>query len=121
MAKRILIVEDEESIRILLKLYLVRLSYRIYEARNGLEGLGMAKQFEPHLIITDLMMPVMDGIALVKAIRADERLKATPIIVLTGGPGDTQQHASDAGANTVMNKPIVRRDLVSVIDSMLMK
>ena len=121
MAKKILIVEDEESIRILLKLFLVRLNYKTYEARNGLEGLGMARQFEPHLIITDLMMPVMDGIALVKSIRADEKLKNIPIIVLTGGTGELQQTASVAGASTVMSKPIVRRDLIDVIDSILEK
>lgn len=121
MAKKILIVEDEESIRILLKLFLVRLNYKTYEARNGLEGYGMAKQFIPDLIITDLMMPVMDGLALIKSIRADERLKNTPIVVLTGSDAEMQQTASIAGANTVMNKPVVRRELVDVIDSILEK
>jgi adenylate cyclase len=119
MTKKILIVDDEEPIRTLLKLFLVRLSYKIYEAKNGLEGYGMARQFEPHLIITDLMMPVMDGIALVRSIRADEKLKDTPIIILTGGSGDLQQESSLAGANTVMSKPVSRRDLIEVIDSIL--
>jgi adenylate cyclase len=119
MTKKILIVEDEEPIRTILKLFLVRLSYKIYEAKNGLEGYGMARQFEPDLIITDLMMPVMDGIALVRSIRADEKLKDTPIVVLTGGSGDLQRDSSLAGANAVLTKPISRREIIEVIDSIL--
>src|SRR4051812_25397812 len=116
MTKRILLVEDDESVRILLKLYLMRLNYKLLEAKNGLEGLGVAKQFEPHLIITDLTMPVMDGITLVKTIRADEKLKKTPIIVITGTSSEYQQKASDAGADAVLNKPVVRRDLIEIIE-----
>jgi CheY-like chemotaxis protein len=101
-------------------LYLMRLNYKLLEAKNGLEGLGVAKQFEPHLIITDLTMPVMDGIALVKAIRADDRLKKTPIIVITGTSSEFQTKASEAGADAVLNKPVVRRDLIEIIEVIFM-
>ena len=122
MAKhKILIVEDDESVRLLLKLYLVRLNFTFIEAKNGLEGIGMARQFKPNLVVTDLNMPIMDGISMIKEIRADVNLKHVPVIVLTGTAKDQQQLASAAGADAVLSKPIQRRDLIEVIESMLHK
>lgn len=117
--KRILIVEDDQSVRVLLKLFLMRGKYTVNEARNGLEGYGIARQVEPHLIITDLNMPVMDGVALIRSIRNDEKLKNTRIIVLTGTTSDQQQLANQAGADAVLNKPVTRRDILAVIEAML--
>lgn len=118
--RKILIVEDDQSIRVLLKLYLVRLSHHLLEARNGLEGLSMAKQFEPDLIITDLAMPVMDGVRFMTTLKAHPKLKDTPVIVLTGTSGEYQQRANDSGAAAVLTKPINRKDLVGLIDSILL-
>ncbi len=118
--RKILIVEDDQSIRVLLKLYLVRLSHQLLEARNGLEGLSMAKQFEPDLIITDLAMPVMDGVKLVTTLRAHPKLKDVPVVVLTGTSAEVQQRANDMGATAVLTKPINRRDLVGLIDQILL-
>lgn len=118
--RKILIVEDDQSIRVLLKLYLVRLSHQLLEARNGLEGLSMAKQFEPDLIITDLAMPVMDGVKLVTTLRAHPKLKDVPVVVLTGTSAEVQQKANDMGATAVLTKPINRRDLVGLIDQILL-
>lgn len=119
--KRILIIEDEESVRLLLKLYLMRHNFKLMEARNGLEGLGVARQFVPDLIITDLNMPVMDGTAFVLSARADDKLKDVPIIVLTGTAGEFQQKANEAGATTVLQKPISRRDLLNIIELIFQK
>ncbi len=119
--KRILIIEDEESVRLLLKLYLMRNNFTLMEARNGLEGLGVARQFVPDLIITDLNMPVMDGIAFLKSARADDKLKDVPIIVFTGTAGEQQQKANEAGASAVLQKPISRRDIMGLIETIFNK
>ena len=119
--KRILIIEDEESVRLLLKLYLMRHHFTLMEAKNGLEGLGVARQFIPDLVITDLNMPVMDGIAFVKSARADEKLKNVPVVVVTGTAGECQQRANDAGATAVLQKPISRRDLLNIIELIFSK
>lgn len=120
MTKKILLVEDDESVRLLLKLYIVRLNCKLYEAKNGLEGYGMAKQFEPHLIISDLTMPVLDGVQMLKLLKADEKLKKTPVIIITGTSAEHQQRAYEAGADAVLNKPVSRRDLIDIIDVIVM-
>ncbi len=104
--KRILIVEDDEAIRILIRLYIVRLPFTIYEAVDGLDGLAVANQIVPDLIITDLAMPRMGGLELIKAIRANKKLELIPIIVITGTEHAEQISAIAAGASTVIQKPI---------------
>lgn len=117
--KKILVIEDDNSVRLLLKLFLIRYDAKLLEAKNGLEGIGVARQFQPDLIITDVSMPVMDGIEFVKEVRADAVLKATPIIVFTGTGGVYQNQASAAGATAVLEKPIKKRDLINVIEAVL--
>jgi len=121
MSKKILIVEDDESVQLLLKLFLIRLSHSIFEAKNGLEGLGMARQFKPDVIIADLNMPVLDGIEMMKVLKADPATSHIPVIVFTGTYGGQQQKAAEAGAIAVLSKPISRQDLINVIDSVLSK
>jgi len=121
MSKKILIVEDDESVQILLKLFLIRLSHNIIEAKNGLEGIGMARQFKPDVIIADLNMPILDGIEMLKVLKADPSTAHIPVVVFTGTSGEQQQKASEAGAVTVLSKPISRQDLIQVIDSVLSK
>lgn len=119
MSKKILIVEDDESVQILLKLFLIRLSHSIVEAKNGLEGVGMARQFKPDLIIADLNMPILDGIGMLESLKQDESTKNIPVIIFTGSTAEQQQKALDAGATTVLSKPVMRQDLIQVVDSIL--
>ena len=80
MAENILIVDDEERIRKLLNMYLVREGYEITEADNGEDALEYAMEKDFHCILLDLMMPKMDGIEVAKRLRNH---KSTPIIMLT--------------------------------------
>src|ERR1700687_409664 len=82
MAK-ILIVDDVADNRTLLSGVLSSAQHMILEATNGAEGLKRAQNQEPDLIITDLYMPVMDGLELAQHLRADPRFKDTPIIFYT--------------------------------------
>ena len=81
MAKKILIVEDDDNIRELLRLYLEREGYEITEAENGAVGLSKWKAENPDMMLLDVMMPVMDGWQVCKEVRASG--STMPIIMIT--------------------------------------
>ncbi len=80
--KRILLVDDEEDMRRMLKFRLEALNYDVSEAGDGQEGLDKAKQENPDLIILDVMMPNMDGFEMSRAIKGDPKHKNIPILML---------------------------------------
>ncbi len=102
---RILIVEDHDKLRNYLRDQLSA-EYRIMEAPNGAEALKIMHRVKPDLVITDWIMPVMDGEALIRTIRSNERLSTIPVILLTG-KGDHSEHLKglDMGADLVVPKP----------------
>jgi threonine synthase len=80
----IAIIEDDPQSALLLRRILqTRGEYRIFEARDGIEGLEIVRRERPDLILLDLMMPGMDGFALLEAFKADENMRAVPVIVIT--------------------------------------
>jgi len=95
--KLILIVEDNEDTRFVFSAILNYDGYRIVEAANGELGVASALANSPDLIITDIDMPVMDGFAAARCIRADERTRSIPILAITGNDFTAAQHA-EAGA-----------------------
>ena len=104
MPKKILIVEDEANIRELLRLYLEREGYTVIEAENGVEGIKKWKSEKPDMLLLDVMMPVMDGWAVCKEIRAESDV---PIIMLTA-KGETADRVSglEMGADDYIVKPL---------------
>ena len=109
MPKKILIVEDEANIRELLRLYLEREGYAVIEAENGVEGIKMWKSEKPDMLLLDVMMPVMDGWAVCKEIRAESDV---PIIMLTA-KGETADRVSglEMGADDYIVKPLEMPDV----------
>lgn len=83
MSKRILIVEDEASMRMLLKTALEDAGFRVFEAADGEQGLQLAQDERPDLILLDIIMTKMDGISMLKAMRAQRWGKQIPVIILT--------------------------------------
>ena len=103
MPKKILIVEDEANIRELLRLYLEREGYTVLEAENGVEGIKKWKSDKPDMLLLDVMMPVMDGWAVCKEIRAESDV---PIIMLTAKGEDMDKILGlEYGADDYMTKP----------------
>lgn len=115
----ILIIEDDDSVRSILRLFLAKRKYRVTEANNGLEGLGIARSMLPDLVITDLMMPGMSGVELIRELKTREETKHIPLIVMSGGDYSLQQKASEAGANAVISKPMRHKDLLTLVCSLL--
>lgn len=114
--QKILIIDDEPDIRDVLELTLSE-NYDIVTATNGGEGLAMAKQHTPDLIITDYMMPVLNGPEFCKALRKDISLSHIPIIMLTG-KGDIKDMVSgiNSGADDYLIKPFEPASLLARID-----
>ena len=115
----ILLVEDNEDFRFYLKDNL-RNNYNILEAANGKEGWQKALANHPQLIVSDISMPQMDGIALVKKLKADKRTSHIPVILLTAMTGEEQQiQGLGTGANDYITKPFNFEILNAKIKSLL--
>ena len=111
MPKKILIVEDEANIRELLRLYLEREGYTVLEAENGVEGIKKWKSDKPDMLLLDVMMPVMDGWAVFREIRAESDV---PIIMLTA-KGETADRVSglEMGADDYIVKPLEMPEVIA--------
>ena len=111
MPKKILIVEDEANIRELLRLYLEREGYTVLEAENGVEGIKKWKSDKPDMLLLDVMMPVMDGWAVCREIRAESDV---PIIMLTA-KGETTDRVSglEMGADDYIVKPLEMPEVIA--------
>jgi two-component system alkaline phosphatase synthesis response regulator PhoP len=81
--KKILVVEDEEAILSVLDDNLTQNGFKVFKAIDGKEGLKMALQYHPDLILLDILMPVMDGITMLKLLRNDSWGKKAKVIILT--------------------------------------
>jgi CheY-like chemotaxis protein len=104
---KVLIIEDSPTTRAVIKVYLVGHHLDFLEANNGDDGLVLARQHRPDVIVVDLKMPKMDGFTFCRTVRSDVRLKETPVILLTGSKGDAiKREALAAGASFFLTKPI---------------
>jgi len=117
--KKILIVEDVEMNRDLL-VQLLEDEYELVEATDGKQGLEMAAQERPDLILLDISLPEMDGWEVTRRIRADARLKQTPIIAVTAHAmaGD-EEKAYAQGCNGYLSKPIDEDELWAKVEKQL--
>ena len=119
MAKKILIVEDNLDMREVLHLYLKTEGFDVVVASDGREGLYLARAEKPDLIITDLHMPNLDGLTLVKELRTEPAFKDTPIIVFTAFSREDRDSAIRAGANRAVDKPTHFDSLIDDVQELL--
>jgi signal transduction histidine kinase/ligand-binding sensor domain-containing protein/DNA-binding response OmpR family regulator len=104
--KRVLIVEDNHDLRILLSGFLSR-HYEIFEAANGVEASGILEETDVDLMLSDIMMPLKDGITLCREMKADVNTSHIPIILLTAKTGlESKIEGADSGADIYFEKPI---------------
>ena len=116
-AAHILLVEDTEPVILFVQDYLETKGYHVTVARNGYEGVNLAKNLKPDVILMDIQMPSMDGFEATRQIRADAYLKDVPIIAMTAlaMPGD-RERCLQAGMNYYMSKPISLKELRGLLD-----
>jgi serine/threonine-protein kinase PpkA len=120
--KKILVVEDEAPIRLNLTLVLKAEGYAVDSAENGRAGIEHAKRFAPDLIVSDVMMPELDGFSMLEALRADPRFADTPFIFLTAlNDRTSMRRGMNLGADDFLNKPFTRDELLEALNSRLKK
>lgn len=115
----IVVAEDHDDIRYVLKRSLERAGHRVVAAADGATALAAVKEHRPDLVVTDVDMPHMTGLDLCRAIRADDDLRHIPVVVASGSlmPGDGV--AEDAGASATLLKPFVPAQLLALIAKLL--
>ena len=116
----VLLVEDTEDNRFMMRRLLEMTGYRVVEAMNGEEAVKLAQSESPNLILMDLSLPVIDGLAATRLIRQLPDLASTPIIAVSAhDTADFQSEAIEAGCNTYVTKPIDFAELEDLIAKLL--
>ena len=120
MKKRILTVDDSASIRQMVKITLSNAGYEVVEAGNGAEGLTKAQGTSLDMVVTDLNMPVMNGLAFIRELRQLPAYKGVPILFLTTeSDAEMKKEAKAAGATGWITKPFQQEQLVAVVKKVL--
>lgn len=120
MSASILIADDYEDNRELLRLILESSGYRLYEARNGRECVDVARAELPDIALIDLSMPVLDGWSALREIRADEHTRGIPCVAVTAFAGDEdRRRALEAGFDDYLSKPYRAKDILAIITRLL--
>jgi two-component system chemotaxis response regulator CheY len=118
--KKILAVDDSPSMRQMVTYTLKRAGFDVYEAIDGVEALELAKELDVDLVLTDINMPKMDGIELIRSLRNLPAYNGKPILTLTTeGSTDSKMKGRDAGATGWIVKPFDPEVLVATINKVL--
>ncbi|MCC3497090.1 MAG: response regulator [Microcoleus sp. PH2017_15_JOR_U_A] len=120
VAGTVLVVDDNPDLRFYVSEILRESGFAVLLARNGEEGFAVAKNRRPDLIVTDLMMPVISGLDLIRMIRQDEDLRGTPAILLTAkADADTRIEGVERGADAYLSKPFNDRELLAEVRNLI--
>lgn len=115
MQKRILIVEDEASIVELLMMVLSREGYELASCQTGRDAINMMKEFHPHLVLLDVMLPGLDGAGIVKIMSEDENLINIPVIITSALVESQRMFQMFPQVKAFCSKPFVLTDLVAKV------
>jgi DNA-binding response OmpR family regulator len=120
--KKILVVEDHPDLLELLRLEFKEKGFAIATATNGVEAIRKARSLLPDLILLDVMLPELDGFAVCEILRKDPATAATPILMLSGLPGQLSRCAGiESGATEFLRKPIKPSDIVLKVRDIFLK
>jgi len=119
MPQRILVIEDDDETRELLRMALEKRGYQVAVAEDGVRGYDTALFLKPDLIVTDIQMPGADGIQVVRRVRDTASLENTPILVTTAFGTGTATFSLQLGANAYEPKPINPDSFMSTVQRLL--
>lgn len=120
MKKKILVVEDREDARALIRLVVEKQGHTVLESAGAYDAIAKAEEYLPDLILMDIGLPLLDGLSTAKMIREMDAFERTPIIVVTGFR-NVRDHAERAGCDDVIYKPIDPAELRRTLDKHLMR
>ena len=104
--RRVLLVEDDLRVREVLAAYLAVDGWAVFEAVDGEAGLAAAHETRPDLIVTDIMMPKLDGLQMITRLREDDILRTVPVLVISGHPEPDLTVFRDGGEVAYVSKPV---------------
>lgn len=120
MGKKLLIVDDSKTERLIIKEAVKNMGFEIYEAENALDGIQKADELKPDLILMDVVMPGMNGFQATKQLSMSEDLKSIPVIMCTSKNQPTDKiWGTRQGAKGYVVKPVNSEELISTINSVL--
>lgn len=120
MAKKILIADDEEDIKIVVQLYLESKGYEIVTAFDGLDAVDKAKSEMPDLILLDIMMPIIDGFEVCRRLKADPATAHIPVVMLSAASQtESKKRGLSAGAADYIVKPFEPEHLHKILSGLL--
>jgi CheY-like chemotaxis protein len=116
MAHKILLADDEEDVKVVLKMYLESKGYQVVTAYDGLDAIDQAQREKPDAILLDIMMPVLDGFEVCRKLKADPQTQAIPIIMLSAAShAESVQKGLDLGAVDYIVKPFEPENLEQLL------
>ena len=116
----ILIIEDDENFRYLLRMHLQQAGYEVRVAEDGVEGARVLLAQAPDLIVSDLNMPFLNGFELLSLLKQDAATASIPVILLSGSrDNDDLARAANLGAAEFLTKPVTRDDLLAAVEGCL--
>lgn len=118
---KVLIVEDDGDMRGLYSFLLTHEGYQVKAVRNGLEAITEMQANRPDVVVTDIAMPVLSGLELIKAIRAHDELADLPVLAITAFSESFYERALEVGADEVIGKPTDVTELCEAIHSVVAK
>jgi DNA-binding response OmpR family regulator len=119
-APTILIVDDEEDIRSVLSTRLERAGFRVSTAGTGMEALNHIRATAPDLMILDIMLPGIDGMAVCGMVKHDQRFSRIPVVMMTArSQPQVQRRSMKLGADAYINKPFKAEDLIETVRNLL--
>jgi CheY-like chemotaxis protein len=118
-AARVLVVDDADDVREVHARFLHGTGMEVLTAVNGIVALDSARRLPPDVIVTDVDMPIMDGLALCRQLRADAKTRNVAVVVVTGDAAEQTKAALDAGCDAILEKPLSRALLLATIHQLL--
>jgi len=116
----VLLVEDFDDTRLMMKMWLAKHGYRVIEAETGEEAISVAQREQPDLILMDMMMPGLNGLDATRRIREYQALRQTPIVAVSAyGADEYRMLAIDAGCDEYVSTPFEPQELADLIESLI--
>jgi DNA-binding response OmpR family regulator len=121
-APTVLVVEDDPTILQLLEVNFEMEGFVVLRAEDGEEGLAVAREAKPDIVVSDVMMPKMSGVELLQALKADAATKRIPVLLLSAkAQGADVRAGLDAGADDYVTKPFEPLDLIDRVNAVLLR